>query len=286
MELIVARRVSLRDHPEADERWLQQQITKNPGLLGLGDLDVRDVERRQPRAGRLDLLLADPETLDRYEVEIQLGATDESHIVRTIEYWDIEKRRYPQYNHYAVIVAEDITSRFLNVVSLFNGFIPLIAIQLQCIEVDGSFTLVATRVLDVMTSGTEEEDIGETFDRSYWEQKSSAESLKLVDQMSRMIQGIDPSLQPKYNKHYIGLANAGIASNFVTFVPRKKHLVIEFAIPRSDEITEQLDDSGLVMLAYDPRWKRYRMQLTDDDIREHGAVLRDLIEKARDSYRA
>ncbi len=56
---------------------------------------------------------------------MQLGATDESHIIRTSEYWDIERRKYPQYDHTAVIVAEDITSRFLNVVGLFNGFIPI-----------------------------------------------------------------------------------------------------------------------------------------------------------------
>ena len=30
-----------------------------------------------------------------------------------------------------MIVAEDITSRFLNVISLFNGMIPLIAIQMS-----------------------------------------------------------------------------------------------------------------------------------------------------------
>ena len=83
----------------------------------------------QPRAGRLDLLLQDPDTQRRYEVEVQLGSTDESHIIRTIEYWDIEKKRYPQYDHCAVLVAEDITSRFLNVVSLFNGTMPLIAIE-------------------------------------------------------------------------------------------------------------------------------------------------------------
>jgi hypothetical protein len=66
----------------------------------------------QPRAGRLDLLLQDLDTKRRYEVEIQLGATDEAHIIRTIEYWDIERKRYPQYDHCAVLVAEDITSPF------------------------------------------------------------------------------------------------------------------------------------------------------------------------------
>ncbi len=65
----------------------------------------------------LDLLLQDPDTNRRYEVELQLGPTDESHIIRTIECWDIERKRYPQYDHCAVIVAEDITSRFLNVIS-------------------------------------------------------------------------------------------------------------------------------------------------------------------------
>ena len=53
MELRPARRVSLLGHPEVSERWLQQQIANDPTLLGLGDLDVRDAERRQPGAGRL-----------------------------------------------------------------------------------------------------------------------------------------------------------------------------------------------------------------------------------------
>lgn len=60
------------------------------------------------------------DTNGRYEVEVQLGSTDESHIIRTIEYWDIERKRYPQYDHTAVIVAEDITSRCLNVISLIR----------------------------------------------------------------------------------------------------------------------------------------------------------------------
>lgn len=89
--------ISLRAHPELSEQWLQDRIAATPKILGLGDLVLRDKERPQPNAGRLDLLLQDPETLRRYEVEIQLGKTDERHIIRTIEYWDIERRRYPQY---------------------------------------------------------------------------------------------------------------------------------------------------------------------------------------------
>lgn len=128
-------RVQLKNHPEFNEKWVQKLIADDPSILGLGDLVLRDVERMQPRAGRLDLLLQDPDTQRRYEVELQLGPTDESHIIRTIEYWDIEKKRYPQYDHCAVLIAEDITSRFLNVISLFNGTMPLIAIQMQALIV-------------------------------------------------------------------------------------------------------------------------------------------------------
>ncbi|MDD5389992.1 MAG: hypothetical protein PHD37_11635 [Gallionellaceae bacterium] len=52
------------------EKWVQDQIADEPSLLGLGDLVLKDKERIQPSAGRLDLLLQDPETLKRYEVEI------------------------------------------------------------------------------------------------------------------------------------------------------------------------------------------------------------------------
>ena len=117
----------LKNHPELTEKWVQERIAEDPSILGLGDLILKDQERMQPRAGRLDLLLQDAEASQRYEVELQLGNSDESHIVRTIEYWEIERKRYPQYDHTAVIVAEDITSRFLNVIGLFNGAIPIIA---------------------------------------------------------------------------------------------------------------------------------------------------------------
>ncbi len=129
--------VPMKGNSLFDERWLHEQLKDRPTLLGLGDLDVRDSERRQPSGGRLDLLLTDPERNTRYEVEIQLGATDESHIIRTIEYWDVERKRWPQYDHVAVICAEQVTGRFLNVIQLFNGAIPLIAIQLQLVEVGG-----------------------------------------------------------------------------------------------------------------------------------------------------
>jgi hypothetical protein len=282
MEFRKAKPVSLKAHETFNEKWLQNLLAEDPSLLGLGDLVVKQVERRQPRAGRLDMLLSEPETRTRYEVEIQLGATDEAHIIRTIEYWDIEKTRYPQYDHVAVIVAEDITSRFLNVISLFNKAIPLIAIQLRALDVGGGvLTINATTVLDLVHLGTEEEDEpGQATDRAYWISRGSESSVAAADQILALLNEVTPCMSLKYNKHYIGLARDGVPDNFLAFRPRREHIIVDFRIPRSDEATALIDDSGIESLGYDKRYGQYRLRLTSKDVTAHRDLLIDLIRRA------
>ncbi len=231
-------RVLLRAHPEYTEMWVQTRIAEDPSILGLGELILRDQERIQPRAGRLDLLLQDSETKRRYEVELQLGATDEAHIIRTIEYWDIERKRYPQYDHCAVLIAEDITSRFLNVVSLFNGTVPLVAIQMQAYNVGEHLTLVFTTVVDELTRGLVDEDEdaeAAPTDRSYWETiKGTPETVSMADQALEIAKTFDPTLELKYNKFYIGLARSGRPYNFVTFRPKKAQMTFEVSLAQSE----------------------------------------------------
>ena len=62
LEFVKAERISLAGHPELNEKWVQARIAEDPSILGLGALVLRDKERMQPRAGRLDLLLQDLET--------------------------------------------------------------------------------------------------------------------------------------------------------------------------------------------------------------------------------
>jgi predicted transport protein len=275
-------RMWLKDHPELDERWLQDRIGEDPALLGLGDLVLKDKERPQPRAGRLDLLLQDAETNKRYEVEVQLGKADEAHIIRTIEYWDIERKRYPQYDHTAVIVAEDITSRFLNVINLFNGSIPLIAIQLSALRLGDSVSLVFSKVLDETRLGLvdEDEEVQAVTDRSYWEGRASKQTLSMADEMLEVVRALDPDLELKYNKFYIGLAKGGQPNNFVIFRPKKDWLRLEVRLDRSDEMQAQLDNSGLDVMDYDSRWGRYRIRLAKSDTTKHKDFLVALMTNA------
>ena len=285
MDFVEPKYVSLKDHSTYNERWLKERILENPSLLGLGDVDVQDSERPQRSAGRLDLLLFDPETNTRYEVELQLGPTDESHLVRTLEYWDIERKRYPQYEHIAVIVAEDVTSRFLNVIGLFNQAIPLIAIQIRAVQVDGTLTLVATQVLGLMSLGTIEEDEGETVDRGFWERKASLESLQVCDDIVAMINTIKPNIQAKYNKHYIGLTGRQGVQNFVQMRPRKAGFVIvEFKIPFNEEMDSVIEESSLDKLPYEKQWRQFRVRIRKSDLDESGQVIKQLIESAHDHF--
>ena len=275
-------KIWLKEHPTLNERWVQQIIADDPSILGLGDLVLKDKERIQPRAGRLDLLLQDAETNRRYEVEVQLGKTDESHIIRTIEYWDIERKRYPQYDHCAVIVAEDITSRFLNVVSLFNGFIPLIVVQMNAIKIGDQISLVFTTVLDELPLGLidEDEEIQEVTDRAYWERRGTKATVSMADELLEIIKAFDSEVEFKYNKFYIGLAKNGQPNNFVVFRPQKNSLRLEPRLKREDEMEEKLEAAGLDVMDYDKKWSRYRIRLSKGDVKKHSEFLTNLLRSA------
>lgn len=224
LRFVKPERIWLTNHSEYREKWVQERIAEDPSILGLGDLVLKDKERSQPRAGRLDLLFQDAERATRYEVEIMLGSTDESHIIRTIEYWDVERKRYPQYDHYAVIVAEDITSRFLNVISLFNGSIPLIALQVSALKLGDQISLVFTKVVDAVSLGLddEREEVQAVTDRNFWEtERGTKETVAIADEMLELIKTFAPRMELKYNKFYIGLAKDGQPDNFAILLPKE-----------------------------------------------------------------
>lgn len=241
----------LRDF-DKDEKWLQDIISKNPEILGLGDVIVRDKERRQASAGRLDLLLETDDGDKRYEVEIQLGSTDASHIIRTIEYWDRERKRYPGYDHCAVIVAEDITSRFFNVIGLFNGHIPIIALQFSAIQQPGNkLGLHFVRVLDEMTLGTDDtDDLAPPADKKYWTDKVGDKNVRFVEHICKVFGG-----SPYYTKSYAGIELSNERTAKANIKPKKKGVELRFSMPKSaqaDALSGEYKD------------KRYRCHFADE----------------------
>jgi len=241
-------RISLRQHPEFSEVWLHERIKDDTSILGLGELEILKHEYIQPGGGRLDLLLAEPETDVRYEVEIMLGATDPSHIVRCIEYWDIERRRCPAYDHIAVLIAEEVTARFLNVISLLSGTIPLIAIQLNALRVGDSIVLDFVHVLDQrsLPDDIRSETDGEPADRATWENKVGRASMQICDTVASIANEVaNPQLETKFKTGRVVLGEPGSFFNAIRFYPRRTFVVLQTAPAERDAWMQRLEDADL-----------------------------------------
>jgi hypothetical protein len=283
-------KISLRKHPQFNEAWLHDRICEDPSLLGLGDIRVLDRERPISGAGRLDILLFDEDENRRYEVEIMLGSTDPSHIIRTIEYWDVERRRYPSYEHVAVLVAEDITTRFLNVMSLFAGSIPLIAIQLDALRVGEHLVLDFVHVLDqteLRVDDTEDDSGGGEVDRAYWNQKAGPQLMKVCDEVLEMINGTATVPQElNYLRGYIGLSSNGVVRNFIYFAPKpmRRYTHISFSNSNAEQWKEQFEEAGVPVTS--KRKGRFRISVTADEFNEHKELLRKAIEETVKEYEA
>jgi hypothetical protein len=284
VKLVVPKLISLKDRPNLSERWVEDQLVEHTTLLRLGEVEVRGRQRNQPKASRLDLLLEDVEPKKRYEVELQLGRCDESHIIRAIEYWDFERKRYPQYDHCAVIVAEDITSRFLNVISLFNGIIPIIAIQMQAYELGDGVALTFAKVIDELELGEDDATVivKGTTTREDWEKKVPKQMLEMVDRLYDVLRTHDPDYELRYNKYYIGLARGGVVNNFIQFRPKQNFLKLTFRCAQSPDLEKEMETAGLDLIGYDQKWHEYTIRVVSKDLHAHEKLLNDIVQRAVD----
>src|SRR5262249_31762865 len=192
-----------------NEFWLRDTIHEDPSILGLGELQAVMKEKPQSSGGRLDLMLKNPADDSMYEVELQLGETDESHIIRTIEYWDNEKRRWPNRSHTAVLVAEKINNRFFNVVHLLSKAVPIIGIQAVLVEVAGVKALHFTKVIDSYEE-PEEDETPQAYDEKHWIENIPG-TLECARWYKDLLAKYYGDIPTKYFENYISLLVGGIS---------------------------------------------------------------------------
>jgi hypothetical protein len=169
------------------------------------------------------------------------------------------------------------------VVALFNGMIPLIALQMQALRVGEHTTLVFTKVMDELSRGLVDEDEdaeAAPTDRAYWEKRGTKATVQLADELLGIAREIDPSLELKYNKFYIGLSKEGQPFNFIVFRPRKSTVNLEVKLPRADEIDAKIDQAGIEALEYATRWGAYRLSLHGNELTKHRDLLKSLMHAA------
>jgi len=275
-EYVKAKPIALREAGK-DEYWLQELISKDPGVLGLGDVAVIQRERPQPTGGRIDLILSDAEEDLRYEVEIMLGTVDESHIIRTIEYWDVERRRFPSYEHRAVIVAEEITNRFFNVIGLLNKAIPIVALQLNAFLMGDKLCLNFVRVLDVMEQP--EDEAGEQVDRKYWDARASEKSLNLMDAIIALVPKDAGEVRIKYNRQHVAVGTSG--TNFLWLHPRKGghvHFHVEPGEEARQKFMPKFEEKGIECGLH--RADAMKVVITAKEFEENADLIQEVVTTA------
>jgi len=244
-EIKLGKKIFIRANGK-DEYWLQDIIYANPEKLGLGNLVAIRKEKRQSKGGRLDILLKDPADNTMYEVEIMLGETDPSHIIRSIEYWDNEKRKYPQRQHFAVLIAESFDRRYFNVIQLLSLTVPMIAIQADLLEVGNEKILNFTKILDVYVEIEEEEESKQVTETT-WSEKAPW-TLETASKHLEIISEIENNIELKFTQSYISIVING--KNYYMYDKRTKpNSVIWFNEKdeeKVDNIKKLLEEKNIV----------------------------------------
>jgi hypothetical protein len=284
--IVISKTLSIRDCG-FDEYWLQEQIAADPSILGLGSLELVERERRQSSGGKLDLLLKNPKDDSMYEVEVMLGAVDESHIIRTIEYWGLERKRFPKRRHFAVLVAESVNRRFFDVIQLLSEqSISFIAIQVNVVEVKGNRALHFTRVPEPVAESEDTDDSGaKRLPADEW-MKQAPWCVEVATALVPILADVFPEARLNYAKRYIRLYVGGeepwfwLRKNAADKASFRFDLGDAVTIPK---IKAKVEPKGLVLTCL-PAKQEMRLRLTKDLVVQHRGLLLEIARLVKKSW--
>ena len=265
-EIKAGKKISIRSAGK-DEYWLQNYICDKPGILGLGDLSVVSRETIQSSGGRLDILMKNPVDNSMYEIEVMLGETDPSHIIRTIEYWDIEKRKYPKRTHYPVLVAENFNKRYFNVLHILSLHVPMIAIQVDMLEVDGQKIINFNKVLNIYEEQIEDEDTN-IVNETTWSNDANW-TLQTARELLGILKDCEQALKLNFTQSYVAL----VSSRGNAYMLNKRHEPKSslYFIEKNEEKVEaikNLSDTFSIPLTYS-KYQEFIINVDKDFIKKN-----------------
>jgi hypothetical protein len=279
LTFVKSNQVSLADHADYDEAWLERLIKADPSLFGLGPLEVVSSQIHQTK-GRLDLLLRDEKNQTVYVVELMLGALDESHIVRAVEYWLREKSRkaHDEYELVSVLAAERVLeSRFVEVVRFLSQQMPLVLMEISALQLEDRLTLKFTRVFDGREAETESVSATAEATRDSWIEATSQESVGLAERIVELLKEIDPGLSLTFKQNFLGLRLGNRPNNFFYFNPKRRFLRVHARTTKAGDFAAKLREAGVDdQLTSDDSWVSFR--LTSPLFEQHRSLLKQLAE--------
>ena len=269
-EIKTGKKVYIRNSGK-DEYWLQDLIYESPSILGLGDLIPVSKEKKQSSGGKLDILLKNPDDNSMYEIEIMLGETDPSHIIRTIEYWDIEKRRYPQRQHFPVLVAESFNKRYFNVIQILSLHVPMIAIQADLIDVGGQKIINFTKILDIYEEQAEDDE-SNIVNETTWSSNANW-TLQTAKELLNILNASESKLKLNFTQSYVALiTNRG--NNAYWLYKRsepKSYLGLKEKNEEKVEAIKRVFDTSSIPYTYN-KYQEFLVVVDKDFVKKHKDV--------------
>jgi hypothetical protein len=253
-----------------DEYWLQDLIYENPSILGLGDLIPVSKEKKQSTGGKLDILLKNPLDSSMYEIEVMLGETDPSHIIRTIEYWDIEKRRYPQRQHFPVLIAERFNKRYFNVIQILSLNVPMIAIQADLLEVGSQKIINFTKILDIYEEQAEDDE-SNIVNETTWSSNANW-TLQTAKELLGIVNASGLNLKLNFTQSYVAIVNSrGNAYWLYKRSDPKSYLGFKERNDEKAEAIRSLLDTSSIPYTYN-KYQEFLIILDKDFIKKHKEI--------------
>ncbi len=310
-------KISLKNHPIIKEKSIQDIIANNPEIIGLGNLKLVGKETNQKNAGRIDLLFQEKDSNKIYEVEIQLGRLNESHLLRAVGYWNIERKNSPLYEHNAVVIAEDIEDRMLDLIELYKGNVSIIVLKMTAYEIENEVFLTFDKIDGKKSNVTDDgsNKSGEYkpfkgYDRQYWVNKVDGKTLIEVDKILGLLREIDSNIIINYTEKYIGFKKkyddfvlirpkcpsisksvldksndpdikikvVKESDSFVFIELEKDTLTLKLVLEELRKTETMIDNAGLTRGKYSKKRGNYPIKLTKADLRDKAKDLKKLLQ--------
>lgn len=283
--------ISVKDHVSFREKNIQDIIAKKPSVLGIGNLTQVDKKVIKRDEGKPDLLFQTNDLKKIYEVEIQLGKLDGYHLIKTVGYWINERKNKPQYNHCAVLIAEDITEEMRDIIELCMGKVSIIILKMTVGEHDKKIVdLKFERVYENMCAVTYNNGSAlkyefdyepfEERDRQYWEKKVSKETLTAADNIYIFLKENDLAIEMYYTKDYIGFRKEE-TKGFVFIEIKKRTLTLKLVLKQSNENETEIK-KAFKLRKYQEKGRAYPITITENDLKNKEPALKKLLKMTYD----
>jgi uncharacterized protein with ParB-like and HNH nuclease domain len=126
------------------------------------------------------------------------------------------------------------------------------------------------------SNGKSEESESEETDRNYWEEKSSKESIEILDACFKIVNEAEPDTKLNYTKYYVGLTLNSKHLNLARLTPKQSFLKVVIFVNETDGWIKKLETAGFKVHLNVRYSDRFKFNINYESILPNKSLLKDL----------